>query len=120
MPIRGASFVSLPLTPQDALAQKWQDGKCFYTMGLHYWFNTSQNMDCSDFFPVFLLYNHGVLSAYGVIVLTDVPIASPRWEHPPYRLFSLFIKPENLPLCLQKVQFNSMHIYNTNPLSDYC
>lgn len=49
--------------------------------GKHYWYNLSDDMDCGDIFPVFLLYNRGKLNGMGWAMTT--PIDSPRYEHPP-------------------------------------
>jgi len=38
-------------------------------------------MNCDEFFPVFLLYNNGELTAFGWVVLTD--LSSARYENPP-------------------------------------
>jgi hypothetical protein len=57
-------------------------------MGQHYWYNVSRNMDCKDFFPVFLLYNkNGFLTGFGSNVVAQamtsekLPFGS-YWEHP--------------------------------------
>jgi charged multivesicular body protein 7 len=40
-------------------------------------------MDCDNFFPVFLLYNGGVLNGFGWALAMDLKDYSPRIEHPP-------------------------------------
>ena len=104
-------------------AAPWLKGKCFPTMGVHYWYalllctirsfarlcgrctlltrflayfcaccasnlsssryNLSTSMDCTDIFPVFLLYNGGMLNAWGW-VFASAPLESGggRWENP--------------------------------------
>lgn len=45
---------------------KFVKGKCFYTMGMHYWYDlTGADMSCDKTFPVFLLYNKGKLNGFG-------------------------------------------------------
>ena len=50
--------------------------------GVHYWYNTSQDMSCNDFYPMFLLYNDGVLNAFGWAFGMNLE-SSERFEHPP-------------------------------------
>jgi hypothetical protein len=46
-------------------------------------YNLSTSMDCTDIFPVFLLYNGGMLNAWGW-VFASAPLESGggRWENP--------------------------------------
>ncbi|GFN75347.1 hypothetical protein PoB_000185300 [Plakobranchus ocellatus] len=61
-------------------ATKWTEGRCFYTMGKHYWYNLSLGMSCDAMFPVFLLYNGGELNAFGWAMVEN--LASKHFEHP--------------------------------------
>jgi charged multivesicular body protein 7 len=56
--------VNIPLKEDDIKKTKWGNGKCFKTMGVHYWLNMSKGMDCSYNVPNCLLYNGGVLTAF--------------------------------------------------------
>ncbi|GFR71423.1 hypothetical protein ElyMa_000353100 [Elysia marginata] len=58
----------------------WTEGKCFPTMGKHYWYNVTVDMDCDTFYPVFLLYNGGKLNSFGWALLTGLD--SVNYEHP--------------------------------------
>ena len=49
--------------------------------GQHYWYDVSKKMDCQDFFPVFLLYNDGLLNGFGWA--TSGNLESKYVEHPP-------------------------------------
>ena len=44
-------------------------------------------MSCDNFFPVFLLYNDGVLNAFGWAF--GMNIQADRFEHPPQATFSV-------------------------------
>lgn len=96
----------------------WTEGKCFYTMGKHYWYNTSEDMDCDDFWPVFLLYNSGELTGFGWAMGAD--LTSPHVEHPPKLVLGAFFK--DTPKCLKKYKhLTTMHIYLTSSvLLDLC
>ncbi|CAH1257657.1 Hypp1873 [Branchiostoma lanceolatum] len=74
-------YQEIPRDETDISATAWTKGGCFYTMGQHYWYDTSANMDCDEFFPVFLLYNSGRLNGFGWNINAD--LNSPRYEHPP-------------------------------------
>ena len=50
-------------------------------LGRHYWYNISANMDCNDFYPMFLLYNRDRLTGFGWVAQGNAD--SSRYEHPP-------------------------------------
>lgn len=99
-------------------ATQWTEGKCFPTMGKHYWYNLSENMNCDDFYPAFLLYNSGELTAFGFALGAN--LNSPRYEHPGSSQYSLFMKTP--PKCLyNQGQLSTMHIYLTSSAAlDLC
>ncbi|XP_012934569.1 uncharacterized protein LOC101848024 [Aplysia californica] len=99
-------------------ATKWTEGKCFYTMGKHYWYDLSEDMNCDDYFPVFLLYNNGELTAFGWALLTD--LSSQRYEHPGQDVYKLFMKTP--PKCIFNAgTISTMHIYLTSNVAlDVC
>ncbi|OWF54730.1 uncharacterized protein LOC110441365 [Mizuhopecten yessoensis] len=113
-----ADYLVIPKIETVLTSTKWTRGHCFYTMGVHYWYNVKVDMSCDDFFPVFLLYNGGKLNAFGWALGTDM--ASPRMEHPPKNLIQTFMNP--VPQCLMDAtrRLSTMHIYMTNPLRNYC
>ena len=68
----------------------------FVFTGNHYWYNISQNMDCKDFFPVFLLYNGGKLNAFGWAIGGDAQ--DKNFEHPEKAYLKVihFLIPSNI------------------------
>jgi len=112
-------YLELPLNESDAVSQGWVIGKCFYTMGQHYWYNISNTMDCDYFFPVFIIYNKGLLTCFG----TDVGAGetSPRWEHPGGPELYLFFDSNTLPSCLfDGRKLSTQHMFLTNGYLDFC
>lgn len=55
--------------------------------GVHYWYAATLDMSCDNFFPVFLLYNGGVLNAFGWAFQAD--LSSSRFEHPTTSSFAV-------------------------------
>ncbi|GFO02749.1 hypothetical protein PoB_002925400 [Plakobranchus ocellatus] len=96
---------------EENIEAPWVKGKCFYTMGNHYWYNITDNMDCNAFFPVFLLYNEEKLNGFGWALVADLP--SSHYEHPGKETFGLFM--ESVPKCLtNRGPISTMHIYMTS------
>ncbi|XP_002165969.1 uncharacterized protein LOC100197948 isoform X1 [Hydra vulgaris] len=105
--------MEIPLHEKDLLGTKWVSGKCFLGMGQHYWYGISKDMDCNDFFPVFLLYNGNQLDAFGFA--TYGALNGSHLEHPPNSLISLFFKSESFPKCLlNQGAFSTQHVYLNN------
>lgn len=74
------SFDVIPLSEADLLAgmpaNSWTAGGCAPTgfagpqspgMGTHYWKGLTQDRNCTTVGPIFLLYNHGALHAFGLV-----------------------------------------------------
>jgi len=110
--------MKIPATESEMTNTRWTKGKCFYSMGVHYWYDVSLNMTCDDFFPSFILYNKGKLNAFGWAVGADM--TSHRVEHPPHSVISQFMTPT--PTCLLNEPYlSTMHIYFTDhPEADLC
>ncbi|XP_025094545.1 uncharacterized protein LOC112564143 [Pomacea canaliculata] len=108
----------IPRQEKDIAKTPWKRGRCFVGMGVHYWFNVTQNMSCDNFFPAFLLYNDGKLNAFGWAL--GIPQTSSRFEHPSRSSLSWFFDP--VPSCLsQQPDLSTMHIYLTsNPVLNVC
>ncbi|GFN79310.1 hypothetical protein PoB_000581600 [Plakobranchus ocellatus] len=68
---------------QDEISAPWVEGECFPTMGHHYWYNSTADMDCDELLPVFLLYNGGKLNGFGFVSLADMD--STYYEHPEFK-----------------------------------
>jgi len=99
---------------------KWVKGKCFHGMGQHYWYGIKTDMDCNDFFPIFLLYNQGILNGFGFATGSD--ITSSNVEHPTKPLLGLFFKPETQPKCLDnEPNLSTQHVYlQSSPRLNFC
>jgi hypothetical protein len=92
---------------------KWVLGHCFWTMGNHYWYDVSSDMDCNQMFPFFLLYNKGRVNAGGFAM--NNAAESSRYEHPPQAVIGQFMDP--VPKCFGTGDFKSqttMHVYMTD------
>jgi charged multivesicular body protein 7 len=60
---------------------KWGYGKCFWTMGQHYWYNIKKDMDCdADLTPNCLLYNGGKLTGFCFAINGNFD--SDRYDYP--------------------------------------
>jgi len=77
-----ANSVSIPVLESDIKSTKWGYGKCFWTMGQHYWYNVSKSMDCADFVPNCLLYNQGKLTGFCFASNVNVDKESQRYDNP--------------------------------------
>jgi len=111
--------MTLPLRETDIAKTKWTKGKCFWGMGQHYWYNVSKKMNCDDFFPVFLLYNYGLLNGFGWA--TSGYLESDYVEHPPADKLHMFFK--EVPECLSApgTQRTTQHIYlDKRPYFNHC
>jgi len=96
-------------------ATPWTLGHCFVTMGVHYWYNVTEDMDCGDFMPFFILYNDNKLNAWGFATNYGGG-KSQRYEHPPLSAISGFMKP--VPKCFSTdptfKSLSTMHVYHTS------
>ncbi|OWF54729.1 uncharacterized protein LOC110441354 [Mizuhopecten yessoensis] len=116
-----ADSLKIPMVETDVSTTKWTKGHCFVSMGMHYWYDVKADMSCDDFFPVFLLYNHGKLNAFGWALGRAMDTTRyPYLEHPSGNVIKSFINP--VPHCLvAKPALSTLHIYLTNiPLADTC
>eukprot|EP00795_Rhopilema_esculentum_P002681 gene2681-889_t len=110
----------VPLQESGMKGTNWKFGKCFYQMGNHYWHNISSNMDCNNFFPVFLLYNGGKLNAFGWALGGDAQ--DKNFEHPERAYLKYFFQDTNKPKCLENFSMRStLHIYlQSSSLKYFC
>eukprot|EP00058_Branchiostoma_floridae_P022839 XP_002608329.1 hypothetical protein BRAFLDRAFT_89333 [Branchiostoma floridae] len=115
-----ADYELIPRDEDNLATTLWTKGGCFYTMGQHYWYDTSADMDCEDFFPVFLLYNSGRLNGFGWNINAD--LNSPRYEHPAVDVLDMFF--QDTPACfVQHAQrgLTTQHIYlDDSPSFNFC
>jgi hypothetical protein len=110
---------------QSDVSDFWTKGKCFKTMGVHYWSDLSgalsDDTEMDDFFPMFLLYNRGKLNGFGWAFNAD--LKSDRYEHPPPFSFPLFFNkvPKSLIDSTKAGVISTLHIYLDNmPLFNGC
>jgi len=116
--------VSIPVKEDDIKQTKWGYGKCFYTMGQHYWYNVSKGMDCGDFLPNCLLYNKGQLT--GFCFATNAILPSDRYDSPSptNKVVNKFLDP--VPDCFfsdkSYAKLSTLHVYfiDSPQLSSWC
>ncbi|XP_078587699.1 uncharacterized protein LOC144868872 [Branchiostoma floridae x Branchiostoma japonicum] len=115
-----ADYELIPRDEDNLATTLWTKGGCFYTMGQHYWYDTSADMDCEDFFPVFLLYNSGRLNGFGWNINAD--LTSNRYEKPAVDSLSMFF--QDTPACFEQHAqrgLTTMHIYmDDSPSFNFC
>jgi len=106
-------YVKLPDTELAASSTKWNKGKCVPTMGVHYWYATSTDMPCDQFFPFFPMFNGGKLNAVGILL--NVNLESKRYEAT-HGFPGSFITPP--PACMavdpSYQHTSTMHLYMTD------
>jgi len=106
----------------------WGYGKCFWTMGQHYWYNIKKEMNCdADLAPKCLLYNGGKLTGFCFAINGDFTSPTKRydWPKPKYNVIEKFMDP--LPQCFDgnnkdyMIQ-STMHFYFTDQpkLTSWC
>jgi len=106
----------VPMTEEGNDGTLWIKGKCLWTMGMHYWYNSRTDMDCKEWFPFFMLYNKGKLNAFGFAPGALWKL-SDRYEHPTnFQAKSCCLQP--FPDCFytapEFATANTMHVYLTD------
>jgi len=104
----------------------WTEGRCFYTMGVHYWADVSQKelgltTNPDNFVPIFLQYNSGKLNGFGWAFNAD--LKSTRYEHPTTGVLGSFFKqvPEFFSDKSKVDIISTMHIYlDSTPTFNFC
>ncbi|XP_057302199.1 uncharacterized protein LOC130636478 isoform X2 [Hydractinia symbiolongicarpus] len=121
------SLINVPLKESWMYGTLWNKGGCVPAMGRHYFFNMTANMNCSDFVPLFLLYNKGVLNGFGWTMGGHINSPTGRLEYAPNALLRKFFQPGiEWPLCLDdrsvsQPSVSSQHIYlDINPTKNLC
>jgi len=101
----------------------WVKGKCFVTMGVHYWYNITQSTRCDELFPVFLLYSGSRLNAWGWVFPLD-PVEEGFFENPSPSDTRMFLPDDGAPACLYDgslSKLTTLHVAFNNPiLSNNC
>ncbi|CAH1257653.1 Hypp1871 [Branchiostoma lanceolatum] len=119
-------FVIIPKYEKDLEGTDWTPGKCFWTMGMHYFKNLRENMRCEELYPLFPLYNNGKLNAFGMLIGADIPSPTSRYESPiaSKTFYQLFMTP--VPKCLQshteEKGVTTLHVFLENDprMNNFC
>jgi len=111
-------LVSIPLDETEAKKTKWGSGKCFYTMGMHYWYDVTPDMSCDNFVPNCLLYNGGKLT--GFCFAKNVALESSRYDYPRSSPDTVKYTMDPVPKCMHTdptfAKQSSLHVYfHANP-----
>jgi len=111
--------IQFPLNESD-IDSIWVKSPCFATMGIHYWYNISLDMDCNYFYPVGLMYWDGELVTFLVAIISQEP--GSRWEHPYGAALDLFFNNGTPPTCVTNAGDNisTMHSFVYNPIANTC
>jgi charged multivesicular body protein 7 len=115
-----SSLMTIPMEESEVTTTtKFVNGRCFYGMGQHYWYQLSKTMSCDDTFPAFLLYNKGKLNGFGWAFNPNFD-NSYRWEHPTRSVFGAFM--QEVPDCLGvDGPVSTLHVYMTDsPSTNFC
>lgn len=113
--------MSIPFKQEDLAGTKWVRGGCFPSMGRHYWYDISADMNCDDFYPMFLLYNSDRLTGFGWVAQGNA--ASSRYEHPPPKKLGLgFFLSDTKPKCIAEIpSLSTQHVYlEKRPYWSFC
>lgn len=115
-------YMEAPLRVRGTAGTKWVPGRCFPQMGTHYWYDVSQDMECADHFPFFLLYNpNSQLVAWGFAIMGMTK--SPRLEHLTGPMMKLVFQEKTLPKCIMEAKARtSQHVFfiEVGPSTNTC
>lgn len=75
-------------------------------LGVHYWYNMTEDMSCERIFPIFLLFNGGRLNAFGFAFATNITDSEKRFEHPPQNAYG--VCNPNLPKPTNQLNFSCL------------
>jgi charged multivesicular body protein 7 len=120
-----ASSVNIPM--EEAEIKKdanWGHGKCFKSMGQHYWYQIDKNMKCDNVAPYCLLYNGGKLT--GFCFAPNYYAESERydWPAPTIKVLEKFLDP--VPDCMHTdpsfAKQSTVHVFfNEHPaVTSWC
>jgi len=116
-------YLQLPLTQSEAdQSGVWVEGKCFWSMGKHYWYNLTATTSCDELHPMFALYNRSKLNAFGFVIAKLPEEPGSRWEHPSGSALKMFLPDSAQPSCLfaNGLVMSTQHVYFTIPEIDFC
>jgi len=84
----------VPETETEMKKTKWGSGRCFLTMGQHYWYNITKDMSCDYVVPNCILYNGGKLTAFCFATNGNFPSGRYDFPHPTNKVVNKFMDPE--------------------------
>eukprot|EP00736_Rhodelphis_marinus_P005082 Rmarinus@m.23896 len=116
-------YLKIPLDQDESLLSQdgWTYGKCFWTMGEHYWKDITKETQPDEFFPIFVMYNGGRLDSWGPAFAGTYNLESSRWEHPSGSVLKAFFQEETMPEVLLELDYlNTQHIYMDKGAFNFC
>jgi len=118
-PTNASHWMQIPKSQDVVKESMWGNGKCFYDMGQHFWYNVSKTMPCANFFPYCLLYNNGELNAFCFAINDDLR-PTERFEHVTLEDINAFVEP--VPECYYTdptfKDATSLHVYFTKEIKE--
>ncbi|XP_062569052.1 uncharacterized protein LOC134231150 [Saccostrea cucullata] len=111
-PIR--NYEQIPMEAKN-LSSLWKKAICLPTMGTHYFFNVSRDMQCERLYPVFLMYDsEGKLGAFGW-TFQGQPYEGPNsildWYQLQPKTFYFIFDVNQLPPCMLNPNFRVFGIH---------
>uniref|UniRef100_T1J4X8 Uncharacterized protein n=1 Tax=Strigamia maritima TaxID=126957 RepID=T1J4X8_STRMM len=116
-------YIKVPLYENETVSNHWYKGSCFTSMGVHYWYNISKDMNCDNLLPLFLVFNHGKLTGFGWAIQDKIP-NNVHFEYPDKDNLKRFF--DSTPRCLKDIYtrgsgLSMMHVYmNSKPWNLLC
>jgi len=123
-PNAATDYYFAPAEESDIKKSMWGSGKCFPTMGQHYWFNITKDMPCTNIVPNCILYTHGKLDAFCFAINGD--FESDRYDNPKPTNDKIKLFMEPLPSCFYTEPsykiLSTLHVYFSDnpPLTSLC
>jgi len=120
-------LMPVPKEENDELkSTKWVKGKCLPSMGRHYWYGVSEDMDCKTAFPYCLLYNSGKFNGFCFAMPANFDNKNKkRFEHPTGNVAKKCCMTP-YPKCIGEILGDdalqtTMHVYlDSTPLLNFC
>ncbi|XP_055870196.1 uncharacterized protein LOC106050172 isoform X4 [Biomphalaria glabrata] len=109
---RGSCDNLMTISTDLSAVSSWTLGKCFPKMGVHYAYGYTTTSSCDDLFPLFLLYDQGVMKGIGFALIAN--FTSPHYEHP--TLDNLKWMLYEAPQCVSTRVVSSIHIFLSQSL----
>jgi charged multivesicular body protein 7 len=117
-------YIAVPREQSKLDTTVWGRGKCMPTMGQHYWYDITDDMDCDGMFPYCLLYNGGKLDGFCFATPANELDDAKHYEHPSTSAASKCCM--ETPKCFHQSPMKdqpqtTMHVFLTsNPYTGMC